>query len=206
MDLNGDFDAADYSKTASQNLNIADGTNRLLGFQQTVTEVRGTKTLSTASTSVTYKVDAAGNLTSDGLKMFRYDAANRMDRVRIVKDGEEANIDYLHNAFGQRVFKGEPEALRTLPSTSTFSQGFIDWLLKNFGWMFSQAQANTSIGTAYVYGDGVLPAYVLMGEYDNGSASGTGRTEYIWLPTPDGSAQLMGIYRNGRFFSIHNPP
>ena len=58
-----------------------------------------------------------------------YDAANRMDRVRVIKDGEEANIDYLHNAFGQRVFKGEPEALRTPPNTSTFSQGFIDWLL-----------------------------------------------------------------------------
>ena len=70
-----------------QNLNIGEGTNRLLGFQQTVTEVRGTKTLSTASTSVAYKVDAAGNLTSDGLKMFRYDAANRMDRVRVIKDG-----------------------------------------------------------------------------------------------------------------------
>lgn len=47
----------------------------------------------------------------------------------------------------------------------------------------------------------------MLGEYDNGSANGTGRTEYIWLPTDDantgGGAIPVGMYRNGKFFAIH---
>jgi RHS repeat-associated protein len=69
--------------------------------------------------------------------------------------------------------------------------------------MFNQAQATTSVGTAYVYGDGPIPTYALMGEYDNGSATGKGRTEYIWLPMEGGLAIPVGIFRNGRLFAIH---
>ena len=42
-----------------------------------------------------------------------------------------------------------------------------------------------------------------VGEYDNGSASGKGRTEYIWLPTEDGSAIPIGFFRNANFFAVH---
>jgi len=76
-------------------------------------------------------------------------------------------------------------------------------LKKNFGWLFTQAQDSTSIGTVFVYGDGDIPNWALLGEYDNGSAQGKGRTEYLWLPTEDGSAIPLGMYRNGRFFAIH---
>lgn len=203
MDLDGDFDAADFQKTTSQNLNIGEGTNRLLGFTQTLSQVRGTRTISTANSNVSYTLDAAGNLTSDGLRKFDYDEANRMAKGKVFKDGEEATIRYLHNALGQRVFQGEPTVSQTLPNQETLGQGFIDWLMSNFGWMFAQAQATTSIGTAYVFGDGVLPPFALLGEYDNGSASGSGRTEYIYLPTGGSDVLLVGIYRNGRLFSIH---
>lgn len=65
--------------------------------------------------------------------------------------------------------------------------------------MFEQAQANTSIGTATIYDeDGSL-----LGEYDNGSANGKGSAEYIWLPTEDGSAIPVGMYRNGKLYAIH---
>ncbi len=67
--------------------------------------------------------------------------------------------------------------------------------------MFQQ-QATTSIGTAFVYGDGALPSWAILGDYDNGSASGNGRSEYIWLPTGDGAIPV-GLFRNGRFFAIH---
>jgi RHS repeat-associated protein len=82
---------------------------------------------------------------------------------------------------------------------STLGLGFIDWLKKNFQWMFIQAQANTSIGTGFVYDeDGNL-----LGEYDNGSAAGKGRQEYIWLPTDDGQAVPIGIYKGERFYAVH---
>src|SRR5205085_11965548 len=92
---------------------------------------------------------------------------------------------------------------QTAPGTATLDDGFITWLKKQFGWLFTQAQASASVGTAYVYGDGQIPPWALLGEYDNGSASGKGRTEYIWLPTPDGNAIPVGIYRGGKFYAIH---
>jgi RHS repeat-associated protein len=117
----------------------------------------------------------------------------------------EASIKYLTNALGQRVFKSEPQVDRTLPSEEELGVDFIAWLKKGFGWLFTQTQTNTtSIGTVYVYGDGPLPTWALLGEYDNGSAYGRGRTEYIWLPTEDGSAIPVGMYRNGKFFAIHS--
>ena len=69
---------------------------------------------------------------------------------------------------------------------------------------YANAQANTSIGTAYVYGDGEIPSWALIGEYDNGSAKGAGRSEFIWLPTEDGSAVPIGMFRNGKLFAIHS--
>ncbi len=202
MDLDGDFDAVDFQKTANQTLNVDAASNKLLGFSQTLTQVRGTKTISTANSNVNYTLDAAGNLTSDGLRTFEYDEANRMSKAKVFKDGEEASIRYLHNALGQRVFQGEPAASQTLPNQETLGQGFIDWLKKNFSWLYATAQANTSIGTAFVYADGALPSWAVLGEYDNGSASGNGRSEYIWLPTGDGAIPV-GLFRNGRFFAIH---
>ena len=68
--------------------------------------------------------------------------------------------------------------------------------------MFAKAQTDASIGTAYSYADGQLPEWAVLGEYDNGSAKGAGRTEYIWLPTDDQGAIPVGIYRNGKFFAI----
>ena len=200
IDLDGQYETTDLQTTTAQNATIASDSNRLLGFGQTMTRVRGNRTLSIATTSVTYTLDAAGNLTSDGLRSFEYDEANRPSVAKVFKDGEEARIRSLHNAWGQRVFKGEPEASQTLPSETTLGQSFIDWLKSNFRWMFEQAQANTSIGTAYIYDeDGSL-----LGEYDNGSAKAAGRTEYIWLPTDAGQPIPVGILRNGNFFAIHS--
>ena len=43
-----------------------------------------------------------------------------------------------------------------------------------------------------------------VGEYDNGSASGAGRVEYIWLPTDDGSAIPIAMLRGSRYYQIHS--
>jgi RHS repeat-associated protein len=198
-DLDGVFDVDDFSQTTSQSPSIDAASNKLLGFTQTVTKVKGTKTQSITSSQVGYSLDANGAMTSDGLRTFEYDASGRLSKVKILKDGEAAKLSYLHNALGQRVFKSEVTAEQTLPNESTLGLGFIDWLKKNFQWMFIQAQANTSIGTGFVYDeDGNL-----LGEYDNGSAAGKGRQEYIWLPTDDGQAVPIGIYKGERFYAVH---
>jgi RHS repeat-associated protein len=127
-------------------------------------------------------------------------APGAMSKVKILKDGEAAKVSYLHNALGQRVFKSEPQMEQTLPQEAVLGTDFVTWLKKRFGWLFTQAQANTSIGTAFIYDeDGSL-----LGEYDNGSAKGKGRQEYIWLPTDDGQAIPIGIYRNRRIFAVHS--
>ncbi len=94
--LNG---APDTSLTTSQRTTLAATSNRLLGFKQSITRVRGTQTLSTTAASVTYTVDANGNLTSDGLRTFEYDESNRLSKVKVLKDGEAASIKYLYNAI-----------------------------------------------------------------------------------------------------------
>ena len=199
----GGFELADTALTTNQALNLQSGSNRLLGFAQTLTKVQGTKTLSTTNSTVNYALDANGNLLSDGLRSFEYDASNRLSKVRILKDGEAASIKYLTNALGQQVFKSEPKPDQYLPSQSELGVGFIAWLKTNFGWLYAQAQTDASLGSAYVYADGPLPSWAVLGEYDNGSASGAGRTEYIWLPTEDGSALPVGMFRSSKFFAIH---
>ena len=156
-----------------------------------------------ARSSVNYALDANGAMTTDGLRAFNYDEANRLSKVNITKDGQAASVQYLTNAMGQRVFKSEITAGQTLPNETSLGTDFITYLKRTFGWLFANAQANTSIGTAYTYADGQLPNWALLGEYDNGSAAGKGRSEYIWLPTDDGNAIPVGMYRNGRFFAIH---
>ncbi|MBP8019200.1 MAG: hypothetical protein KAY82_04110 [Hylemonella sp.] len=62
-------------------------TSSCVGLTQSFTKVRATKTLSIVNANVTYTLDAAGNLTSDGLRDFEYDEANRLSKVKLFKDG-----------------------------------------------------------------------------------------------------------------------
>jgi len=143
-------------------------------------------------------------MTSDGLRTFEYDAAQRLAKVKVFKSGEAASVSYEYNAFGQRVFKSEYEAEQKLPRRADLGPGFINWLKARFGWLYTDARRDASIGTGYVYGDGQIPGWALLGEYDNGSASGAGRTEYIWLPVGNGDVIPVGMYRNGKLFAIHS--
>ena len=202
-DLDGAFDAEDFSATTAQSLTIAEGSNRLLGFTQTLSRTQGTRTLSTTSAQVAYSLDGAGNLTSDGLRSFNHDASGRLAQVRIGLGSEEAATTYLHNALGQRVFKSEPQATQYAPDEEELGSDFIAWLKKNFGWLFARAQANATLGQSFVYADAPLPEWALLGEYGNGGSKSAGRLEVIWLPTEDGGAIPIGLYRNGRFHAVH---
>jgi RHS repeat-associated protein len=105
---------------------------------------------------------------------------------------------------GQRVFKSEPQTAQTLPNETVLGTSFTDWLKKNFQWLYATAQTNATLGTSYSYGEAGIPSWAITGEYGNGGAKSTGRTEYIWLPTDDGSAIPVAIFRNNRYFNIHS--
>ncbi|MES2280545.1 MAG: RHS repeat-associated core domain-containing protein, partial [Pseudomonadota bacterium] len=203
-DLDGTYEIGDVSVTKAMGLQVDSASNKLLGFTQTQTRTRGTRTLATTSSAVNYSLDANGSLTFDGSRSFDYDEANRLAKIRLTNEGEAAAIAYLHNAWGQRVFKGEPTPETLAANQTDLGTDFIAWLKTNFKWLYESAQANTSVGTAYTYGDGPLPEWALLGEYDNGSATGKGRSEYIWLPTEDGNTIPVGMFRNNKFFAIHS--
>ena len=159
----------------------------------------------TVTSQVTYTLDANGNLTSDGLRTFEYDATNRLSKVQVSQSAEAAKITYLHNTLGQRVFKSEPQVAQTAPSQTELGVDFITWLKSNFGWLFAQAQTNATLGQSYVYDDSATPN--LLGEYGNGGTKSTGRIEYIYLPTEEGNGNgnsiPIGLYKGGRFLVIH---
>lgn len=60
------------------------------------------------------------------------------------------------------------------------------------------------MGDSYVYADSPLPEWALLGQYGNGAAKSAGRLEYIWLPTEDGNAIPVGLYRNGKLYAVHS--
>ena len=148
-DLDGDFDAVDFQKTTSQALAVSNTSNKLTGFTQTLTTQRtnaaGNPVTSTVNSQVNYSLDANGNLTSDGLRTFEYDAANRLSKVQVSQistaNAEASKITYLHNALGQRVFKSEPQVAQTAPSQAELGVDFVTWLKSYFGWLFHRVQA-----------------------------------------------------------------
>lgn len=146
---------------------------------------------------------ASGNLTTDGLRGFGYDASNRHSQTTVMKDGEASKITYLHNGQGQRVFKSEPQVAQTIPNATTLGTPFVTWLKTNFQWLFAAAQANATLGQSYVYADEKLPGYALLGEYGNGGSQTAGRIEYLWLPLDSGEAMPIGLYQNAKFYAVH---
>ena len=200
-----DGDNDDAVQTSSRALNIEGSSNKLLGFSQTLSRVRGTQTQAITTGQVNYTLDANGNLTSDGFRAFEYDQANRLSRVKLPNGGDFESTQFLHDAKGQRVFKSEARDHDYEPKASALGSSYLSWLRLNFSALFDREQSKAMLGTAYVYGDAdaQLPDWALLGEYGNGSAKGKGRSEYIWLPTEDQGAIPVGLYRNEHLYAIH---
>ena len=203
-DLNNSFTTADTNASNNQTSNIASNSNRLLGFSQTLSSVRNGTSLSSSTSTTNYSRDAAGNLTSDGLRVFEYDSQNRHSKTIVNDPYQGSKITYLHNALGQRVFKSEPQVDHVSPGASVLGNAFITWLQSNFGWMFAQAQLDATLGQAYVYDDGQLGSTpTLLGEYGNGSTNSLGRYEYLWLPTESGQPIPIGQHRTTILSATH---
>lgn len=191
--------------------------NRQTGFSQTQTGA------STASTSVTYQYNAAGDLLSDGLRTFQYDSQERLEKVTTGTGADAPSTQYAHNALGQRVFKTEPLfASGSGGSGSTTSgknlnnlladpedqeeaekeqdKGLIQTAFEFFTRLWSPGSSDAQkLGFAYVYGqDGTL-----LGEYGMGGSNSTGTTQYIYLPTANGPMPIAAIV-NGVAYAVHS--
>lgn len=200
-DLERQFEQLGLSTLVTQALAVPATSNRLLGLTQTKKVFQDGQEVGQATEQQAYAVDANGSMTHDGRRDFGYDASGRLVEVKLQQGGERARVKYLHNAFGQRVFKSQAMATQATPQESTLGTGFVDWLRSQFGWLFSTATGGAMLGQAFVYGDGEIPAWALLGEYDNGA--GLGRTEYIWLPLENGYAVPVGMVRDGALYAVH---
>jgi RHS repeat-associated protein len=206
-DTNGNatFEALDTAANTAQALSIEGSSNRLLGFTQSITSVRGTQTLSTVNSAVNYSLDAAGNLASDGLRAFAYDATNRHTSTRYPAGADTANVQYLFNALGQRVFKS---TVALSSGTVVVSGGTTATVttaatpMPTLGQFYSYADDSEGAGNSSSGSSGNLPSYALLGEYCNG-ASGCVQQEYLWLPLDNGQAIPVGLLRSSRLYAIH---
>jgi RHS repeat-associated protein len=197
-DTNGNatFEPTDTAANTAQALSIEGSSNRLLGFTQSITSVRGTQTLSTVNSAVNYSLDAAGNLSSDGLRAFAYDATNRHTSTRSPAGADTATVQYLFNALGQRVFKS---VVSLSSGTGVVSGGTTTGSITpmpTLGQFYSYADDSDATGS------GGLPSYAMLGEYCNG-ASGCVQQEYLWLPLDNGQAIPVGMLRSSRLYAIH---
>ena len=130
-DLNGDFSEADFSLTTAQAVNFERSNNRLTGFVKTIIKEKGrppegsggplllrlavNKPASILNVPVTYTLDAAGNLTSDGLRDFEYDEANRLSKVKLFKDGEAAKVPTSPTPWANASSKASPRPSKPCP-------------------------------------------------------------------------------------------
>jgi RHS repeat-associated protein len=202
-DLDAAFDGVGLASSTSQTSRLDPASNRLLGFSQTVMTTANGVPASTATSNVSYSVDANGSMTSDGLRTFVYDASNRISKVEVLQDGTTASIAYWHNALGQRVFKSDPRAEELPAGEKDVTSSFTKWLESTFGWLWPKGNAKSTLGMTFVYGDGEIPGWALLGEYNNGSPQAGPTTEYVWLPTEDGQAIPVGMLRNGQLYAMH---
>jgi RHS repeat-associated protein len=186
--------------------------NRLLGFEQTTASTDG----NSASTSVTYQYNPAGDLLGDGLTSYRYDSEGRMESASTGQGEDAPTTKYAHNGLGQRVFKTEPLYSSTPASGSSNKNlnnlladddepqaeppGLIQQILSFFSKLWSPSTSDAEkLGFSYVYAeDGSL-----LGEYGSGGSNSTGTAQYIYLPTASGPMPIAAVIK-GQTYAVHS--
>ncbi|NDZ12030.1 RHS repeat-associated core domain-containing protein [Variovorax sp. WS11] len=176
------------AQTTSRSYTVAGLGNRLTGFTQSV---------GGANTAVSYGYNANGDLTSDGLRSFSYDAEGRLSAVTTGATDASPTTRYVHNALGQRVFKTEP--LYPPAEGDESDQGFMASLIAFFTSLWNPAAAPAeNLGFFYAYDeDGTL-----LGESGTGGANSSGEAFYLWMPTSTGPIPVMTISATSRY-AIH---
>jgi len=175
--------------TTTRSYAMVPASNRAAGFTQTINNA------STASVAFSY--NANGDLVSDGLRSYTYDAEGRLASATTGATDASPTTRYAHNALGQRVFKTEPlyPTLEGDAADSGVMQGLVAFFAKLWNPVGSQAE---QLGFAYVYDeDGSLIA-----ELGSGGAVSAGQAKYIYLPTMEGPMPITAIIDDA-VYAVH---
>lgn len=128
--------------STSRSYTVGAASNQLTGFTQSINGA--------SNTSVSYGYNANGDLLSDGLRSYAYNAEGRLAASTTGATDTSPTTRYAHNALGQRVFKTEP--LYPPSQGDEADPGFMQSLVAFFTklWSPSTSQAE-QLGYAYVY-------------------------------------------------------
>ncbi|WP_185545914.1 RHS repeat-associated core domain-containing protein [Variovorax sp. KBW07] len=169
---------------------VGASSNRLTGFTQSINGA--------SNTSVTYGYNANGDLVSDGLRSYTYDAEGRLGATTTGATDVSPTTRYAHNALGQRVFKTEP--LYPPGHGNAADPGFMQSLVAFFTklWSPSTSQAE-QLGYAYVYDE----QGTLIAEVGSGGTNSAGQAQYIYLQTANGPMPIAAVV-NGATYAVHS--
>ncbi|WP_440534412.1 RHS repeat-associated core domain-containing protein [Variovorax sp. YR566] len=181
--------AVDGTST-SRTYTVGSTSNQLTGFSQTINGA--------SSTSVTYGYNANGDMVSDGLRSYTYDAEGRLAAATTGATDVSPTTRYAHNALGQRVFKTEP--LYPPSQGDEADPGFMQSLIAFFTklWSPSTTQAE-QLGYAYIYDE----QGTLIAEVGSGGTNSAGQSQYIYLPTGNGPMPVAAVI-DGTIYAIHS--
>jgi RHS repeat-associated protein len=176
--------------STSRTYTVGSASNQLTGFSQTINGA--------SSTSVTYGYNANGDMVSDGLRSYTYDAEGRLAAATTGATDVSPTTRYAHNALGQRVFKTEP--LYPPSQGDEADPGFMQSLIAFFAklWSPSTTQAE-QLGYAYVYDE----QGTLIAEVGSGGTNSGGQSQYIYLPTGNGPMPVAAVI-NGTTYAVHS--
>ncbi|WP_198083435.1 RHS repeat domain-containing protein [Variovorax sp. E3] len=177
-------------QTTQRGYTLQPGANRLAGFSQTIN--------GTSSTSVAYGYNANGDLTSDGLRSYGYDAEGRLATATTGANDISPTTRYAHNALGQRVFKTEP--LYPPSQGDENDPGFWSSLVAFFTKLWSPTTTPAEqLGYAYTYDE----QGSLIAEVGSGGTNSSGEAQYIYLPTANGPMPIVAVV-NGSRYAVHS--
>ncbi|UVH58935.1 DUF6531 domain-containing protein [Variovorax paradoxus] len=169
---------------------VGSASNQLTGFTQTINGA--------SSTSVTYGYNANGDLLTDGLRSYTYDAEGRLAAATTGATDVSPTTRYAHNALGQRVFKTEP--LYPPSQGDEADPGFMQSLIAFFTKLWSPANNQAEqLGYAYVYDE----QGTLIAEVGSGGTNSAGQSQYIYLPTGNGPMPIAAVI-NGNTYAVHS--
>ncbi|QNK69472.1 RHS repeat-associated core domain-containing protein [Variovorax sp. PAMC26660] len=176
--------------STSRTYTVGASSNQLTGFTQSINGA--------SNTSVTYGYNANGDLVSDGLRSYTYDAEGRLGASTTGATDVSPTTRYAHNALGQRVFKTEP--LYPPSQGNAADPGFMQSLIAFFTklWSPSTSQAE-QLGYAYVYDE----QGTLLAEVGSGGTNSAGQSQYIYLPTANGPMPIAAVI-NGATYAVHS--
>ena len=177
-------------QTTNRTYTVGSSSNRLTGFTQTINGA--------SSTSVTYGYNANGDMLSDGLRSYTYDAERRLAAATTGATDVSPTTRYAHNALGQRVFKTEP--LYPPGQGDEGDPGFMASLMAFFRQLWSPTTATAEqLGYAYIYDE----QGTLIAEVGSGGTASAGQSQYIYLPTGNGPMPIAAVI-DGVTYAIHS--